>query len=116
MQILSFALVLLISTPLVSAHFKIINATGDMGGNASALGVLAMDNSQNDVTKFKRKDDKSAGNLFGTLIQVRQHKILINPLRFHVKYKNANINIFNFREAKSTPPNHSQNYNKRILL
>lgn len=70
MQVLSLALALLLSSPLASAHFKIINATGDMGGNASALGVLAMDNSQNDVTRFKRKDDKSAGNLFGTLITV----------------------------------------------
>lgn len=69
MQIPSFALALLASAPLASAHFKIINATGDMGGNASALGVKAMDNSQDDVTRFKRKDDKSSGNLFGTVNQ-----------------------------------------------
>jgi hypothetical protein len=58
----SFIYLLAVGLPLVSAHCKISNAVGDLGGKAVAFGISgnkADSNSQKDVTKF------SNGNTFG---------------------------------------------------
>lgn len=69
MQLVPTSLVLLASSPLVAAHFKIFEAVGDLGGKSPALGVVDTigTDKPDDVTHFKRTDDKTGKTNFGTL-------------------------------------------------
>lgn len=62
-----FAIVLALGVaPLVAAHGKITSATGNLGGNGTALGIVAgSGNSESDVTVFQGTQAKTFGETPG---------------------------------------------------